>query len=205
MALEEAGAKARGSDLVVTLEPCRHHGKTPPCIEAILAHGIRRVVFGAADVDPRARGGALHLRTAGVRVDHGLLAEDVRRQNAAFFHRYKSPLRPFVALKLAVSLDARIADRNRRSQWVTGEDARAFVHWLRAGFEAVAVGVGTVRADDPQLTAARRGAAAGAADARGLRPARRDPARRRAGAHRAVAPDAGARRSGGAGRRRWTD
>ncbi len=152
VALEQAGDRARGGDLVVTLEPCRHHGKTPPCIEAILTHGIRRVVFGVEDVDPRARGGALHLRTAGVRVEHGLLADDVRRQNALFFHRYQAATRPFVALKLAVSLDARIADHRRKSQWITGPPARDFVHWLRAGFDAIGAGVGTVKADDPRLT-----------------------------------------------------
>ena len=152
VALNEAGARARGGDLIVTLEPCRHHGKTPPCIESIISHGIRRVVFATADVDPKARGGALHLRTAGVRVDHGLCADDVQRQNALFFHRYKPTGRPFVALKLAMSLDARIADHARRSQWVTGEEARAFVHWLRAGFDAIGAGLGTVIADDPQLT-----------------------------------------------------
>jgi diaminohydroxyphosphoribosylaminopyrimidine deaminase/5-amino-6-(5-phosphoribosylamino)uracil reductase len=152
VALEQAGPRARGGDLVVTLEPCRHHGKTPPCIEAILNHGIRRVVFAVEDVDPKARGGALHLRTAGVRVEHGLLAEDVQRQNALFFHRYRRATRPFVALKLAMSLDARIADHHRKSQWVTGAEAREFVHWLRAGFDAIGAGVGTVKADDPKLT-----------------------------------------------------
>lgn len=152
VALQQAGERGRGGDLIVTLEPCRHHGKTPPCIEAILTHGIRRVVFAAADVDPRARGGALHLRTAGVRVEHGLLEADVHRQNALFFHRFKPAGRPFVALKLAMSLDARIADHQRKSQWITGAIAREFVHWLRAGFDAIGVGAGTVKADDPQLS-----------------------------------------------------
>jgi diaminohydroxyphosphoribosylaminopyrimidine deaminase/5-amino-6-(5-phosphoribosylamino)uracil reductase len=153
VALEKAGPRGRGGDLVVTLEPCRHHGKTPPCIEKILAHGIRRVVFAAEDVDPKARGGALHLRTAGVKVETGLLAEDVRRQNAAFFHRHRSSGRPYVAVKLAMSLDARIADRRGHAHWITGTEARAFVHWLRAGFDAIGAGLGTVRADDPRLTA----------------------------------------------------
>lgn len=152
-ALEKAGARARGADLVVTLEPCRHHGKTPPCIEAILTHGIRRVVFSVEDVDPKARGGALHLRTAGVKVEYGLMAEEVRRQNAHFFHRYRPGDLPFVAVKLAVSLDARIADHRRRSQWITGEESRGFVHWLRAGFDAIGAGAATVREDDPRLTA----------------------------------------------------
>ncbi len=152
-ALEKAGARARGGDIVVTLEPCRHHGKTPPCISAIIEHGIRRVVFATEDVDPKARGGSLHLRTAHVTVQSGLMADEARRQNAIFFHRYTPATRPFVALKLATSLDARIADGSGRSQWITGEESRAFAHWLRAGFDAVAVGLGTVRADNPQLTA----------------------------------------------------
>jgi len=152
VALQAAGARARGGDLVVTLEPCRHHGKTPPCVQAILTAGVRRVVFAAADVDPRARGGALLLKTADVGVEPGLLADEVHRQNALFFHRHAGRPRPFVAVKLAVSLDGRIADHARKSQWITGEEARAWVHWLRAGFDAIGVGLGTVRADDPSLT-----------------------------------------------------
>jgi len=151
-ALEAAGPAARGAELVVTLEPCRHHGKTPPCVQAILTAGVRRVVFGARDVDPRARNGALLLQTAGVQVAPGLLADEVERQNALFFHRFAGADRPFVAVKLAVSLDARIADGARRSRWISGEEARAFVHWLRAGYEAIGAGLGTVRTDDPSLT-----------------------------------------------------
>jgi diaminohydroxyphosphoribosylaminopyrimidine deaminase/5-amino-6-(5-phosphoribosylamino)uracil reductase len=151
-ALESAGAKARGADLVVSLEPCAHHGKTPPCVEAIVAAGIKRVVFGAADVDARAKGGARVLERAGLKVEDGLMADDVRAQNAAFFHRHGSSDRPFVAVKLAVSLDGRIADGARRSKWITGEEARKWVHWLRAGFDAIGVGAGTVKADDPRLT-----------------------------------------------------
>jgi diaminohydroxyphosphoribosylaminopyrimidine deaminase/5-amino-6-(5-phosphoribosylamino)uracil reductase len=152
VALQAAGPAARGGELVVTLEPCRHHGKTPPCVQAILTAGVRRVVFGAADVDPRARGGALLLKTADVGVEPGLLADEVRRQNAVFFQRHAGSPRPFVAVKLALSLDARIADHARHAQWITGEEARAWVHWLRAGFDAIGVGLGTVRADDPSLT-----------------------------------------------------
>ena len=152
VALQAAGERARGGDLVVTLEPCAHHGKTPPCTEAILQALIRRVVFGAADVDPLARGGADVLRRAGVAVESGLLEPEVRSQNAPFFHRHGVSERPFVAVKLALSLDGRIADAGGRSRWVTGEEARAWVHWLRAGFEAIGVGAGTVRADDPSLT-----------------------------------------------------
>ncbi len=150
-ALEAAGPKARGADLVVSLEPCVHYGKTPPCSDAIVAAGIRRVVFGAHDVDPKAGGGAGALRRAGVSVVAGVLEQEARAQNAAFFHRFASP-RPFVALKLAVSLDGKIADGSGRSQWVSGGEARDYVHWLRAGFDAIAVGAGTATADDPSLT-----------------------------------------------------
>jgi diaminohydroxyphosphoribosylaminopyrimidine deaminase/5-amino-6-(5-phosphoribosylamino)uracil reductase len=152
VALRAAGPRARGADLVVTLEPCAHRGKTPPCVDAIVAAGIRRVVYGAADVDPHAKGGAQVLSGAGVVVDGGLLADDVRAQNAAFFHAHAASDRPFVAIKLAVSLDGRIADHERRSRWITGAPARDWVHWLRAGFAAIGVAVGTVRSDDPQLT-----------------------------------------------------
>jgi diaminohydroxyphosphoribosylaminopyrimidine deaminase/5-amino-6-(5-phosphoribosylamino)uracil reductase len=152
VALRAAGDAARGADLVVTLEPCRHHGKTPPCTDAILAAGVRRVVFGAPDVDPQARGGEAALRERGVTVEAGLLADAVRRQNALFFHRHGGARRPYVALKLAFSLDARIADPAGRSRWLSSAEAREWVQWLRAGFEALAVGAGTVRADDPALT-----------------------------------------------------
>jgi len=152
LALVAAGERARGADLVVTLEPCAHHGKTPPCTDAILAAGIRRVVFGARDADPVAAGGAEVLRRAGVEVQGGVLEADARAQNALFFHRFAGRGRPFVALKLAVSLDARIADRHGRSRWVSGPAARDFVQWLRAGFDALAVGGGTAKADDPSLT-----------------------------------------------------
>lgn len=151
-ALAAAGPAARGADLVVTLEPCRHHGKTPPCTEAILRAGVRRVVFAAPDVDPQARGGAEQLRRDGVAVESGLLADEVRRQNAFFFHRHGSPRRPFVALKVAMSLDGRIADAAGRARWVSGPEAREWAHWLRAGYDALAVAAGTARADDPALT-----------------------------------------------------
>lgn len=152
-ALAAAGARARGATLVVTLEPCNHHGKQPPCTEVILAAGVRRVVVGAADPHPVAAGGAARLRAAGVEVEVGLLEEQVRAQNAPFFGLLREPSRPFVALKLATSLDFRIADPAGRSRWVSGEAAREYVHWLRAGFDAVGVGLGTARADDPRLTA----------------------------------------------------
>ncbi len=152
VALGAAGAAARGADLVVSLEPCTHHGKTPPCSEAIIKAGVRRVVFGARDPHTSAAGGAETLSRAGVFTEGGVLAADVRAQNATFFHRHECPDRPFVAVKLALSLDAKIADSARRSQWLSGPDARDYVQWLRAGYEAIAVGAGTAQADNPRLT-----------------------------------------------------
>lgn len=158
-ALGAAGDRARGATVYVSLEPCAHHGKTPPCTEALLRAGVARVVHAAADPDPAARGGAEVLRAAGVEVVSGVEARLASDQNAAFLHR-NSPAgaqRPFIELKLAVTLDARIADATGRSAWITGEEARAEVHRLRAGHDAIAVGIGTALADDPQLTV--RGAA----------------------------------------------
>jgi len=152
LALVKAGVRGRGATLVSTLEPCNHQGKQPPCTDAILRAGIRRVVAALADPNPLAAGGAERLRSAGVDVEVGLMAEEARRQNAAFLHRHRDPARPYVALKLATSLDFRIADREGRSRWISGPEAREFVHWLRAGFDGIAVGVGTARADDPRLS-----------------------------------------------------
>lgn len=153
-ALRAAGDGARAATAYVSLEPCSHWGKTPPCTDALVAAGVRRVVFGGFDPNPKARGGAEVLRAAGIDVLGGLEEAAVRDQNAAFFHAH-SPAgaeRPFVALKLAMSLDARIADRAGNSVWITGEEARAEVHRLRAGHDAIAAGIGTVLADDPRLT-----------------------------------------------------
>jgi diaminohydroxyphosphoribosylaminopyrimidine deaminase/5-amino-6-(5-phosphoribosylamino)uracil reductase len=153
-ALRAAGDSARGATAYVSLEPCSHHGKTPPCTGALIAAGVRRVVFGGFDPNPKARGGADVLRAAGIEVLGGVEEAAVRDQNAAFFHAH-SPAgaeRPLVALKLAMSLDARIADRDGRSVWITGDEARAETHRLRAGYDAIAVGIGTALADDPQLT-----------------------------------------------------
>ena len=151
-ALGAAGAAAHGATLVVTLEPCRHHGKTPPCTAAIRAAGVGRVVYAAADPNPQAGGGAAELFAAGVAIDRVALEEIVTRQNAAFFHGWRKTGRPFVALKLATSIDGKIADYTGRARWLSGEPARDWVHWLRAGFDAVAVGGRTARADDPALT-----------------------------------------------------
>jgi diaminohydroxyphosphoribosylaminopyrimidine deaminase / 5-amino-6-(5-phosphoribosylamino)uracil reductase len=153
-ALHAAGDAARGATAYVSLEPCSHHGKTPPCTDALIAAGVRRVVFGGFDPNPKAAGGAAVLREAGIDAVGGVEEAAVRDQNAAFFHAHgdEGAARPFVALKLAMSLDARIADRDGRSVWITGEEARAETHRLRAGYDAVAVGVGTALADDPLLT-----------------------------------------------------
>jgi diaminohydroxyphosphoribosylaminopyrimidine deaminase/5-amino-6-(5-phosphoribosylamino)uracil reductase len=152
LALEKAGVRARGATLISTLEPCNHQGKQPPCTEAILRAGIRRVVAALGDPNPVASGGAGRLRAAGVQVELGLMAEAAGRQNAPFLHRHRDPSRPYVALKLATSVDFRIADRDGRSRWVSGPEAREYVHWLRAGFDGIAVGVGTARTDDPRLS-----------------------------------------------------
>jgi diaminohydroxyphosphoribosylaminopyrimidine deaminase / 5-amino-6-(5-phosphoribosylamino)uracil reductase len=151
VALVNAGDEARGATVYVTLEPCSHHGKTPPCADALIAAGVARVVVATADPNPVAGGGAARLRDAGIQVETGIGEAEARELNAAFFHRFCSD-RPFVTLKLAVSLDGAIADRDRKPGWLTGETARREVHVLRAGHDAIAVGMGTVRADDPLLT-----------------------------------------------------
>ena len=153
-ALRAAGEQARGATAYVSLEPCSHWGKTPPCTDALIAAGVRRVVFGGFDPNPKASGGADVLRAAGIDVVGGVEEQAARDQNAVFFHAHSllGDQRPFIALKLAMSLDARIADRDGRSVWITGDESRAEVHRLRAGYDAVAVGIGTAFADDPQLT-----------------------------------------------------
>src|SRR4051812_7157057 len=150
-ALMQAGERARGATLFVTLEPCNHHGKTPPCTEAILAAGIARVVAAIRDPNAVAAGGIERLRVAGVAIDIGVEANAARELNAAFLHA-QSSLRPFVRLKLAMSLDGAITDSSHSKGWLTGASARTEVHRLRAGSDAVAVGIGTALTDDPQLT-----------------------------------------------------
>jgi diaminohydroxyphosphoribosylaminopyrimidine deaminase/5-amino-6-(5-phosphoribosylamino)uracil reductase len=152
VALEAAGHRAEGATLVVSLEPCHHQGKQPPCTSAIQAAGIARVVYALEDPNPEAAGGAEFLRAAGVAVEGGLRRAEAAAQNAVFLGRWRSPERPWLALKLATSLDGRIADRFGRSRWISGEAARDFVHWLRAGMDAIGVGGATARADDPALT-----------------------------------------------------
>ncbi len=149
LALDAAGDAARGATLYVTMEPCSHHGRTPPCVDAIVAAGIARVVAGCNDPSARAGGGAGVLRSAGVEVELLDLPE-ARRQNEAW-RTWASVGRPHVLLKLAVSADGRAVVPGRR--WVTGEESRRRVHELRARVDAVAVGMGTVRADEPRLDA----------------------------------------------------
>ena len=151
MALRAAGPQARGATVYVTLEPCNATGRTPPCVDALLAAGVARVVYAAADPNPVMQGGAQRLAGAGVLVEAGVEAQRALDLNPAFFHRFASD-RPFVTLKLARSIDGAIADGRRIAGWLTGAAARREVHRQRAEHDAVAVGVGTVLADDPQLT-----------------------------------------------------
>jgi len=156
-ALRAAGEAARGATLYVTLEPCAHQGRTPPCVDAILAAGVRRVVAAHADPFPQVAGeGFRRLRAAGVEVEVGLLAGEARALNEAYLKALGTGL-PFVTLKMACSLDGRIATRTGDSRWVTGEPARRFVHRLRREHDAVLVGAGTWRRDDPLLTCRLRG------------------------------------------------
>lgn len=151
-ALRQAGPRARGGTAVVTLEPCCHHGRTPPCSQALIAAGVARVVVALADPDPRVAGqGLAQLRAAGIAVVEGVGEAEARAQNRAFLHRVRSG-RPLGILKWAMSLDGRTALPNGSSQWISGPAARAWVHRLRASCDAVIVGGGTVRADDPLLT-----------------------------------------------------
>ena len=152
VALAEAGERARGATLVVTLEPCAHQGKQPPCTESVIRAGITRVVAAMRDPNPVAAGGSEQLQAAGIEVEVGPLAEAAATVNAVFLHRLRNQARPFVALKLATTLDGRIADGFGRSRWISGEPAREFVQWLRAGFDAIGVGGRTARLDDPSLT-----------------------------------------------------
>jgi len=151
-ALRQAGDAARGATLYVTLEPCNHHGLTPPCTRAVLEAGVRRVVVAVRDPNPRVNGGgAEFLASHGVQVEVGLLEAEARRVNEAWFKWVAAGL-PWVMAKAACSLDGRMATATGESQWLTGEAARAFGHRLRHLSDAILVGVNTVIADDPQLT-----------------------------------------------------
>jgi diaminohydroxyphosphoribosylaminopyrimidine deaminase/5-amino-6-(5-phosphoribosylamino)uracil reductase len=154
VALEAAGADARGATLHVTLEPCSHHGRTPPCVDAVLAAGIARVVAGALDPHPEHGGGLDRLQAAGVEVEL-VDSFEARAQNEAW-RTWVTKARPFVTYKAAVTLDGRMTVPGER--WVSGEESRRLVHELRAASDAVAVGMGTARADDPRLDARDVGA-----------------------------------------------
>ncbi len=151
-ALAMAGAAARGATAYVTLEPCAHHGRTPPCADALISAGVARVFVAIADPDARVDGqGIIRLRAAGIAVETGLLAEQAREVNAGFLIRVRHA-RPLVTLKLATTLDGKIATRGGESQWITRPSSRRVAHRLRGRHDAVMVGVGTVLSDDPDLT-----------------------------------------------------
>src|SRR6202158_6560291 len=153
-ALDDArahGNDVRGATAYVTVEPCNHQGRTPPCTSALLAAGIKRVVAAMNDPDTKAAGGALRLRAAGVTVEVGLLENEARELNVGWLHRLRYG-RPWIRVKVAASLDARTALKNGASQWITGAEARADGHRWRARACAILTGIGTVRQDDPRLT-----------------------------------------------------
>lgn len=153
MALRMAGERARGATAYVTLEPCCHWGRTPPCTDALIAAGVTCVVAATMDEDPRVGGqGLAQLNAAGIETRVGLLEVEARASNADFFHYHETGT-PLVTLKTAMSLDGKIATHTGSSQWITGAEARAYVHLLRAKSGAVMVGIGTLLADDAQLSA----------------------------------------------------
>lgn len=159
VALTQAGEAARGATAYVTLEPCSHYGKTPPCALALIESGVARVVAAIEDQDPRVSGdGFRMLRDAGIQVDTGVLAEEAAADLAGFLMK-ATVGRPFITLKLAMTLDGRIATATGESQWITGPESRRRVHALRMSHDAVMVGAGTARADDPTLTVREMGAA----------------------------------------------
>ncbi len=151
-ALNGAGKKAQGATLYVTLEPCNHYGRTPPCTEAIINAGITKVVIATPDPNPDvAGGGAKRLRDAGIKVEMGVLEKEGRKMNEVFF-KYSQTKIPFVVLKTAMSLDGKLATRSGDSQWITSDEARRHVHQMRNIYDAIMVGVRTVMRDDPMLT-----------------------------------------------------
>lgn len=151
-AIQMAGASAYGSTVYVTLEPCSHHGKTPPCADLLIESGVRRVVIAMEDPNPLVAGrGIARLKAAGIEVEVGLLEREARALNPAFLRSLETK-RPYVILKTATSLDGKVALETGESKWVTGTEARLDVHTLRANVDAVLTGIGTVMADDPALT-----------------------------------------------------
>jgi diaminohydroxyphosphoribosylaminopyrimidine deaminase/5-amino-6-(5-phosphoribosylamino)uracil reductase len=153
VALAQAGERARGGTAVVTLEPCAHHGRTPPCVDALVAAGIATVHFAVTDPNLRAAGGATALRAGGVRAEEGLLADAVTTGPLRAWLHHTLTGRPHVTWKYAMTLDGRVAAADGTSRWISGEPARAEVHELRRQVDAIVVGRGTVLADDPRLTA----------------------------------------------------
>lgn len=152
IALSEAGEKAKGATLYVNLEPCNHFGRTAPCTEIILESGVKKVVFGMTDPNPKVRGGGADLlRSRGIEVVAGVLDQECRRLNEGFIKWITTGL-PFVILKAAVSLDGRIATRTGDSKWISSENSRRLVHRMRTVADGVLVGIGTVKEDDPSLT-----------------------------------------------------
>ncbi len=152
LALKEAGDRAAGSTLYVTLEPCCHHGRTGPCTEAVIEAGVKRVVAAMADPNPLVAGkGLVRLKAAGLEVDCGVLEEEAQRLNEVFI-KYITTGLPFVVMKAAMSLDGKIATRAGDSRWITGPEAREYGHRLRDRYDAIMVGVNTVLADNPSLT-----------------------------------------------------
>lgn len=152
IALEQSGERARGGTAYVSLEPHAHHGRTQPCTNALIKAGIKRVVAPIEDPNPKVSGrGFDHLRQAGIEVCTGLLADEAARLNEAYIHFMRTG-RPFVHLKLAVSLDGKVATRTGDSRWIAGEESRARAHQLRAGYDAILVGSETVTKDNPLLT-----------------------------------------------------
>jgi diaminohydroxyphosphoribosylaminopyrimidine deaminase/5-amino-6-(5-phosphoribosylamino)uracil reductase len=151
-ALDAAGVRSRGGTLYVTLEPCTHQGRTPPCVPRVLAAAIARVVVAVTDANPLvAGGGVAALRAAGIEVTENVMAQEACRQNRAFLHAMRAG-RPHVTLKGAITLDGKIADVHGTSRWITGPEARERAHRLRAESDAIVIGVETVRLDDPELT-----------------------------------------------------
>ncbi len=151
VALRQAGPQARGAELFVSLEPCSHFGRTPPCVETIVKAGVSRVLVAVEDPNPLVRGrGIRYLEQHGIEVEVGLCASQAAELNAAFFH-FIVHRRPFVTLKLALTLDGKIATRTGESKWITGPQARRRVHRLRYGSDAILVGIETVLRDDPSL------------------------------------------------------
>ncbi|HEY6864289.1 MAG TPA: bifunctional diaminohydroxyphosphoribosylaminopyrimidine deaminase/5-amino-6-(5-phosphoribosylamino)uracil reductase RibD [Burkholderiales bacterium] len=152
LALAQAGARGRGATLYLNLEPCSHHGRTPPCADALIAAGVARVVAAMQDPNPQVAGaGFARLRAAGIRVEHGLMEEEARELNIGFVSRMTRGC-PWVRMKIAASLDGRTALANGKSQWITGDAARLDGHAWRARACAILTGIGTVKDDDPRLT-----------------------------------------------------